>query len=121
MTKKQIKQLILASYTKDKLDQKKVEKVAKFLKKKDLKLYVKGLKNNEKKKEVVIAVPSASVYNTSKKIFFDAFPGKSITVREDKLLMLGSKVTADDMVYDFSLKKKLEDFLHDIEDNYDEE
>lgn len=121
MNKKQIQLLVAESYTKGDLDEKKVTKIASILKRKDLKSYVRELKLAEKKKQVIIALPSAKVYNTTKKIFFDLFPGKTISVAEDKLLMLGARVTADDMVYDFSLQKKLEDFLFDIENNYDEE
>ncbi len=121
MTRKQILQLVCASYTKEKLDDKKVTKIASLLKRKDLKSYVRALKLQEKKSTVNIALPQAAVYNSSKRIFFDLFPGKSITVSEDKLLLLGGKIIADDMVYDFSLKNRLEDFLMDLENQYDEE
>jgi len=121
MTRKQIHQLVLGSYTKDKLDDKKITKIASLLRRKDLKSYVRALKLQEKKGSVHVALPTASIYNSSKRIFFDLFPGKSITLSEDKLLLLGGKIVADDMVYDFSLKNKLENFLLDLEESYDEE
>jgi F0F1-type ATP synthase delta subunit len=121
MTRKQILQLVSSSYSKNKLDDKKVSKIASLLKRKDLKSYVRALKLQEKKSTVNIALPSAAVYNSSKRIFFDLFPGKSIIISEDKLLLLGGKIVADDMVYDFSLKNKLENFLTELEDTYDEE
>lgn len=121
MKKKQINQLMLASYTKSALDEKKVTKIANSLSRKDLKVYIRGLKLAEKKKKIYVALPSASVYNTNKKIFINLFPGKQIEVEEDKLLMLGAKVMADDMVYDVSLKNRLDDFLASVEQNYDEE
>lgn len=121
MKKKDIQYLIAASYTKDQLDEKKVLKIAKQLQRKDLKLYIRGLKLSEKKHQVSVALPSASVYNTTKQIFFELFPGKTITVNEDKLLLLGARVVADDMVYDFSLKNALDDFLFQLEQTYDEE
>ncbi len=121
MRKKQINQLVLASYTKNALDDKKVAKIANSLSRKDLKVYIRGLKLAEKKKKIYVALPSASVYNTSKKIFINLFPGRQIEIEEDKLLMLGGRVMADDMVYDFSLKNRLDDFLAAVEQNYDEE
>ncbi len=121
MTKKEIKTLVMASYTKETLDEKKVERISSLLKKKDLKAYLRGLKLEEKKHTITVALPSASVYNTTRKVFLDLFPGKTISIQEDKLLLLGARVLADDTVYDFTLKKRLEDFLGAVEENYDEE
>jgi len=121
MTRKEISKLIIASYTKENLDEKKVSQIANELTRKDLKLYIRGLKLAEKKKKIYVALPSASIYNTTKKIFVTLFPGKQIEVQEDKLLMLGAKVTANDMVYDLSLKNRLDEFLQTVEDTYDEE
>lgn len=118
MNKKQIKQLALASYSEGKLDEKTVEKVSTLLKRKDLKTYIRALKLEEKKHMVSVAVPVASVYNKTAEVFFDVFPGKEVHVSEDKLLLFGAKVAADDMVYDFSLKSKLDDFLYTVEDTY---
>ncbi len=121
MTKKQIQSLVSESYTKEQLDENKVNTIAKALTRKDLKAYIRGLKLEEKKRVVSVALPSASVYNNTKKIFLDLFPGKTVSFQEDKLLMLGGKVQANDMVYDFSLKNKLENFINELEQSYDEE
>lgn len=118
MTKKQLKSLVQESYNKEELDAKKVDMIASKLKRKDLKSYIRALKLTENKKTVTVAVSSATVYNTSKQIFFELFPGKTITMSEDKLLMLGARVQADDVVYDFTLKKKLEDILDEIDRTY---
>lgn len=119
MNKKEIKELVLASYIKGELNQEKVERFSSKLKRKDLKSYIRGLKLLEKKKQIVIAIPTASIYNTTREIFLDIFPDKIINIREDKLILLGGKVFADDMVYDFSLRKRLEDFIYNIEQTYD--
>jgi len=121
MTKKQIQLLVAESYTKETLDEKKVNRIAKVLNRKDLKTYIRGLKLSEKKRVVTVALPSASVYNNTKKIFLDLFPGKTVSFQEDKLLMLGGKIQSNDMVYDFSLKNRLENFINDLEQNYDED
>ncbi len=121
MTKKQLRELIQESYTKDKLDEQKVDVIASKLKRKDLKSYIRALKLKEDRNIVTVAVTSATIYNTTKQIFFDLFPGKTITMSEDKLLMLGARVRADDMIYDFSLQRKLEDILDEIDRTYGEE
>src|SRR5882757_4639369 len=119
MTKKQLRGLIQESYTKEQLDEQKVDMIISKLKRKDLKSYVRALKLKENKKNVTVAVPSVTVYNTTKQIFFDIFPGKTITMNEDKLLMLGGRIQADDMVYDFSLQRKLDDILDEIDRTYE--
>jgi F0F1-type ATP synthase delta subunit len=120
MNKKQIKSLVEESYTNGQLDEEKVSVVAGALSRKDLKTYVRGIKLEEKKHTVTVALASASVYNKTKKIFVDIFPDKTVSFEEDQLLMLGGRVLADDMVYDFSLKRKLENFIDVVEQTYDE-
>jgi len=121
MTKKQLHTLVKESYTGNELDEKKVHIITSKLKRKDLKSYIRALKLTENKKLVTVALPSAKIYNATKQIFFDLFPGKTITMSEDRLLMLGGRVQADDMVYDFSLRRKLEDILLEIDRTYGEE
>jgi F0F1-type ATP synthase delta subunit len=121
MKKKQVHMLVTESYTKEQLDEKKVNSIAKALSRKDLKQYIRGLKLEEKKRVVTVALATASVYNNTKKIFLDLFPGKTVSFQEDKLLMLGGKVQANDMVYDFSLKSRLENFINELEQTYDED
>lgn len=121
MTKKEIKLLVMSSYDHETLDEKKVEKISSLLSRKDLKAYLRGVKLEEKKHTITVALPSASVYNTTRKIFLDVFPGKTISIQEDKLLLLGARILADDTLFDFTLKKRLEEFLDDVEASYDEE
>ena len=119
MNQKRIKELVLSSYSNNILDNKKVEKISGLLPRSELKKYIKALKNKEERKKIHIAVPKASIYNKTKQIFIDIFPDKEIYVTEDRLLMLGAKIKYADMVYDFSLGKRLDDFLDFIDENYD--
>lgn len=114
MTKKQIVQLIQASYTKDALDSKKVEKIASLLSRYDLKQYIRGLKLSEKAKTISLVLPDAKLYNSTKKNFEEAFKNKRIVVEEDPSLLLGIKVIDNDMVYDMSLKNNLETFAKEV-------
>ena len=121
MTKREIQTLIQASYKEGQLNEEKVEEISRLLKRRDLKSYIRGIKLEEKKKEVTVALPTASVYNKSKEVIFDLFPGKHVHINQDELLMLGAKITTGDMVYEYTLKQKLEDFLDQLIETYDEE
>ena len=59
MTKKQIRNLALASYTNDQLDNKKVNRISKLLTRFELKEYIKTVKNVEKSKTVTVYSPIA--------------------------------------------------------------
>lgn len=114
MTKKQIAALVTESYTKDKLDEKKVEHIASLISRKDLKKYLRGLKLAEKSRTVSLVLPDANVYNNSEKLLQGVFQGKRIIVEEDPSLLLGMKVIDNDTVYDMSLKNNLETFTQEV-------
>lgn len=111
MTKKQIQQLIHASYKNDTLDEKIVAKIAQLLSRKDLKAYVRSLQLAEKSRTISLVLPNSKIYN--KGVFEKVFKNKKITVTEDPSLLLGLKVIDNDMVYDYSLKSTLERFAHE--------
>lgn len=110
MTKKQIKELVNASYIKDKLDAKKVEKIAALLSRADLKEYIRALKLAEKSHTVSLVLPDTKLYNNNRKFWESTFKNKRIVVEEDPSLLLGIKVINNDMVYDMTLKNNLELF-----------
>src|SRR5579872_1162467 len=110
MNKKIIAQLVLASYSKEKLDEKKVEKIAKLLSHADLKKYIRGLKLSEMKKTISLVLPDKSLYNKS----LLGQSKKQVKVIEDKSLLLGAKVIDNDMVYDLSLKNSLDEFIQSL-------
>lgn len=116
MQKLLLAKLIEYSYTKDKLDEKKVFKIASSLTRKDLKLYIKTLKLTEQKKKVYIAVPHRSVYNDGRKLFKGIFEGKEIILQEDPSLLLGTRIVDNDMVYDTSLKERIGEIEDSIND-----
>lgn len=110
MTKKQINQLVSASYTKENLDSNRVEKIASLLSRADLKEYIRALKLAEKSRTVSLVLPDAKLYNGSRKFWESIFKNKKIVVDEDPSLLLGIKVIDNDMVYDMTLKNNLELF-----------
>lgn len=120
MTKKLLQQLVLASYKGDSLDAKIVDEIAKRLDRQDLKAYVRALKLMEQKKKIYIAMPKASVYNTSKKTLESLFPTKDLIFEEDPTLLLGMRLIDNDMVYEMSLKERLESILDEVNQQYSE-
>lgn len=114
MTKRQITALVSASYINNKLDSKRVEKIATLLSRADLKLYVRGLKLAEKAMTISLVLPDAKLYNSNKKIWEDKFKNKKIVVQEDPSLLMGVKIVDNDMVYDMSLKNNFETFAKKV-------
>lgn len=110
MTKKIISQLVIASYTKDMLDEKKVNRIVSLLSRAELKLYIRGLKLSEKSRTISLVLPDKKLYNKAdaKRL------RKQVTVVEDKSLLLGAKIIDNDMVYDLSLKNSLDEFIQSL-------
>ena len=117
MTKREIKRLAEQSYKT--LDEEKVKKISSLLSRKDLKEYIRQLKFLEQQQEVIIALPNLKSYNKNDKIFEMVFKNKRIIFQEDPTLILGTRITDNDMVYDFSLKTRLEEAERQIEQNYE--
>ena len=108
MRKNVIKKLATASFTKDRLDEVKVKKVAKSLKREDLKVYLKDLKDMESRKTVFITVPSEEGLSEMKSYFTKLYPDKKLMFSIDPSLLTGVKVVDYDNIYELSLKSFLE-------------
>lgn len=108
--------LISASYKKDILDQKKVNKIACLISKTDLKKYIYGLKLAESKKTVTVSCPTDKFELTKLE---KLFPNKKIIFKKDPSLMLGVKIVDNDLVYELTLKDSLGKIVNYIEQNYD--
>lgn len=121
MTKKQIKKLALLSFTRENLDAKKVNSIARFLKRADLKEYLRTLKNIESQRKVLVFIPDMSAVKKSdlQRTFGRIFPNKKILYEEDPSLLVGVKIINNDQIFEFSLKNDLEDLDTFIENQYD--
>lgn len=117
MNKKILQQLIIQSYTNGQLDPEKVNKIANLLSKKELQLYIKGLKNWEKQQKVIVDVPL--VTTDIKERFQELFPDKQIVINTDPSLILGVRIHQDDNIYEMSLKDALEKITEHVEEQYD--
>ncbi|MBI2189964.1 MAG: hypothetical protein HYU49_00290 [Candidatus Levybacteria bacterium] len=118
MTKKQLKDLALQSYTKDLLDQKKVESVARLLTRFQLKQYIRELRNSESQKTINIVLPHLPA-KTDQQMLSRLFAGKRIIYHVDKTLLLGIKIIDNDQVYDLNLKDTLDNLFTFVSSGYD--
>jgi len=116
MTKRFLNKLVLASYSKGDLDSGKVDTISKKLNKHDLKAYIRALKLLEQQKKVFVVIPKSNLYNIVdlKKLFSN----KDIVFQEDSTLLLGIKILDNDMVYEMSLKDRLNDIIEKVEQSY---
>lgn len=118
MTKKEIKILAQESYSGRNLDEKKVMEFSSYMDRKTVKRYLRAVKTIEKQKNVIIATASIKSYNTNKELFEELFENKNIIPEEDPSLLLGLRITDNDMIYEKSLDSSFENILTDIKKNY---
>ncbi|OGH31585.1 MAG: hypothetical protein A3J69_00925 [Candidatus Levybacteria bacterium RIFCSPHIGHO2_02_FULL_42_12] len=110
MKQHMMKQLIAISYKNNKLDEKVVFKIACLLLRKDLKRYVRALKNYEKKRTVTVSLPSISreLIHKNEYLLKKIFPKKEILYKKDPLLMAGVRFSHHDTIFEMSLRNTLE-------------
>lgn len=115
MNKKLLKELILLSYKNGDLDNKTVSEIAEKLDRVQLKQYIKALKSAEKLRNVYVDSPFGLQNDTLKELN-DIFPNKNIIARKDEGLLLGTRITYNDDVFQMNLKNSLEQIVDNIED-----
>lgn len=106
MDKKFIKKLAEASYTNNILDEEKVNRIVVNLSRRELREYIKALKDLESKFTVYIDHSNELEDNYRREIE-GLFPNKSVIFRENKDLMLGIKITENDIVSNINLSNSL--------------
>lgn len=116
MNKKTIKKLAQSSYSKNTLDSGKITKITKNLKRSDLKVYIKNLKDLEAQKKVVVTVPSEDGMREIKAHFSKLYPDKKLVFNLDPTLLSGVKVVDYDNVYELSVKSFLENSIRTTND-----
>lgn len=118
MTKKFLKQLIQISYDGNALNQKNVDNIAHLLNRKDLRKYIKSLKSREKEITVEIAIPNGTNQTEYIKKFQTLFSDKKIRIMQDPNLLLGVRITDNDIVYDLSLQNKMNQLQNYVEESF---
>ena len=116
MKKTLLKQLVDASYNEQGLlEQNKVFAIADHLRRKDLKSYIKALKVHEAKTTVLIET-SSQKKNLIDVVAHKMFPDKKIRYIYSPDLLLGTKVTDNDMVYEANLAHSFDSLLTSIKE-----
>ena len=116
MKKKVIKKLAEVSFKNDEIDQYKVKKIANVLKREDLKLYIKNLKNINDKRTVLVTIPREEGFIEMREYFTKLYPDKKVVLDIDPTLLTGVKVVDCDNVYELSLKGFLEGAIRSTND-----
>jgi len=117
MNRRNLQQLVVESYSDGELNVQKVNKIVDLLTKKELKLYIKALKNWERQNTVIVDVPHEHTHVVQK--LHALFPDKKIAVSVDPSLLLGMRMRHNDDIYEMSLKNTLHKITEHIEENYD--
>lgn len=117
MNRNTLKKLVLESYIDGELDPQKVNKIADLLSRKELKLYIKALKNWERENSITVDLPDENM------VFLEQiqtlFPDKKIVMQVDPSLLLGMKLQHNDDIFEVSLKNTLDKITEHIEEQYD--
>ena len=111
MRKNLIKKLAKDSFVKNNLDKNRTVKIAKSLKREDLKVYINDLKTISAKNSVVVTLPSDEGLREMKNYFSKIYPNKKLSFNIDETLLTGIKVVDYDNVYELSLQSFLENSL----------
>ncbi|MBI2443183.1 MAG: hypothetical protein HYV40_04740 [Candidatus Levybacteria bacterium] len=118
MKKKALKKIATASYNNGELDESFVNEVTSHLTRKELKDYIRALKLLEKKKRIYIDT-SFSPSAMQEEMLREQFAGKDVVFQIDPDLLLGLRITDNDIVYDMNLKRTLDALEEYIERQYD--
>lgn len=113
-----VKQLAVASYTNNVLDPEKVNTVVKHLSRQDLKHYIRLLRRIEKQKSVLIETPY-EITDEIKVQLREQFVEKKVLFEIDPSLILGTRITNDDVIYNMHIQNTLENLEKYIEEQYD--
>ena len=118
MDRKIILQLANVSYTDGSLDKEKVKKIASLLNRKSLKQYIKALKMYQRQHSVFVQIAYSMEY-LDESVFEELFPDKEIIIEKDQSLLLGIKITNNDLVYERNLKNTFDQLEEKIKRSYD--
>ncbi|HZE86924.1 MAG TPA: hypothetical protein VE090_01835 [Methylomirabilota bacterium] len=117
MIKKKVQKLVDKSYIGTHLDQKTVAMIADHMNRQSLKQYISLLKQEEKKKQVIITSPK-SLHDADRKKLQSNFPNKQIIYILDPEMISGIKIVDSEMEYEMSLKQTFDDIIDHLS-NYD--
>ena len=107
---KQIKTLVAKSYKNNQLDPKVVEVIADHLNRQTLKQYIRLLKHEENKKQIIVT-SSRALTNDDKKNLQNQFPGKKIIYILDPEMISGIRIVDRDTEFETSINQTFNDII----------
>jgi len=108
--KKQIEELVQASYKDGKLDEATVKNIADKLNRNMLKMFISLIKQEEKKKMVFVTTPKPLSTKDREKVK-SLFPKKKIVEEIDPAMIGGIKVVENDEAFDMDLNRTFHDII----------
>jgi len=114
--KKQIEELVKASYKDGQLDEATVKKIGEKLNRSMLKIYISVLKQEEKKKMVFVTTPKPLNTNDREKIK-SLFPKKKIVEEIDPAMIGGIKIVENDEAFEMDLNRTFHDIIRFVNNN----
>lgn len=114
MDKKLIKKLAAASYRKNKLDEDKVNRIALKLNRRELRGYIKALKEMQSRFRVYVEYTN-ELGEAGKKEIEELFPGKEVIFQKNSDLLMGIRITENDIVSNINLGNSLKQITAYVE------
>ena len=114
--KKQIEELVQASYKEGNLDEVTVKKIADKLNRNMLKIYISMLKQEEKKKMVFVTTPKPLSKSDREKVK-SLFPKKKIVEEIDPSMIGGIKIVENDEAFEMDLNRTFRDIIRFVNNN----
>ena len=112
------KVLVRVSYSDHGFDSTTVLAIAEKLSRSELKQYVTALKREEQKRTIVVE-SAQSVSDTMKETIKKIFSGKKVVFNQDTKLILGMRITDNDLVYNSNLKNTFDKAIEQIQESYE--
>jgi F0F1-type ATP synthase delta subunit len=102
--------LVVKSYKNDQLDPEIVELVGSRLNRRELKQYIRLLKQEENKKQVIVTVPK-SLTDEERDMIQKLFTGKKIYYTVDPSMISGIRIVDNDVEYEISLDQIFQNLI----------
>ena len=123
MNYKTIKKLAAQSFSGNFLDLKKVNLIAKHLKRSNMKKYIKVLKLIERKNTIYLVLPNEKIkagVDYVIELLKKMYPAKKIEFLYDDSLIAGIKIINDDLIYEHSVGNTINNLIAYLkQENYD--
>ena len=117
MQKSQLKNLVQYSYNNGRLDESAVETIADKLERKELKAYLRLLKQEQQKKEVIV-IAAQELTNEEKQKLESLYPEKRVVYSIDASMISGVKVIENDQEFEINMNSTFHDIMSFL-NNYD--